>query len=325
VRGNFIDQVNGLRNDATVVESIPFERRIAAVRRFSRFYTRIVGALQEGLLQSRFSLTEARVLYELAQAELTATQLGRELGLDAGYLSRILQRFEDEGLIRRTVSETDRRQSVVSLTGAGREAFAPLDARSREEVGTFLAPLSEPSQASLVTAMEHIRALLEPSARQADWRLRPPRPGDIGWVIARHGALYAEEYGFDHRFEALVARVAADFLARHDPARERCWIAERNGVNIGSVFLMRETDEIARLRLLLVEPEARGLGVGQRLVGECMEFARPAGYRRIVLWTNDVQTAARAIYRKAGFRLVNSTPESDFGPPVFAEDWELEL
>jgi DNA-binding MarR family transcriptional regulator/GNAT superfamily N-acetyltransferase len=302
--------------------------RVAAVRRFSRFYTRTVGVLQEGVLRSSFSLAEARVLYELAQCPgTTATGLGRELGLDSGYLSRILQRFERDGLIARVPSEADRRQSALSLTNAGREAFAPLDASSRDEIGALLGALPEPAQAVLVAAMGRIESLLGSpnSAATEPWLLRQHRPGDIGWVVARHGALYAEEYNFDPRFEALVAKVAGAFLASHDAARERCWIAERNGVNIGSVFLVRESDDIARLRLLIVEPTARGLGIGKRLVAECIGFARTAGYRRVTLWTNDVLTAARAIYQQAGFRLASSAPHREFGPPMVGEDWDLEL
>jgi DNA-binding MarR family transcriptional regulator/GNAT superfamily N-acetyltransferase len=302
--------------------------RVAAVRRFNRFYTRTIGVLQEGLLQSSFSLAEARVLYELAERPgTTATGLGRELGLDSGYLSRILQRFERDGLITRAPSEADRRQSALSLTNAGREAFAPLDASSRDEIGTLLGALPEPAQAALVAAMGRIESLLGSpnSAATEPWLLRQHRPGDIGWVVARHGALYAEEYNFDQRFEALVAKVAGAFLASHDPACERCWIAERNGVNIGSVFMVRESDDIARLRLLVVEPAARGLGIGKRLVAECIGFARTAGYRRVTLWTNDVLTAARAIYQQAGFRLASSAPHREFGPPMVGEDWDLEL
>jgi DNA-binding MarR family transcriptional regulator/N-acetylglutamate synthase-like GNAT family acetyltransferase len=299
--------------------------RVAAVRRFSRFYTRTIGALQEGLLQSRFSLTEARVLYELAQKPaVTATELTGGLELDGGYLSRILQRFEQDGLLARTASETDRRQNLLSLTEAGHNAFAPMDARSRQEVGSLLAGLPEPAQAALVDAMERIETLLG-APRVAPWLLRQHRPGDIGWVVSRHGALYAKEYGFDGRFEALVATVAGDFLARHDPARERCWIAEYNGMNVGSVFLVRKSDEVAKLRLLIVEPTARGLGICRRLVAECVGFARDAGYRSVTLWTNDVLAAAREIYRKAGFRLVASVPHQDFGPAMMGEDWELSL
>ena len=300
--------------------------RIAAVRRFNRFYTRTIGVLQEGLLHSAFSLAEARVLYELAQAAgTTAAALARELGLDAGYLSRILQRFERDGLIVRTLSAADRRQSTVALTEAGRAAFAPLDARSREAIGTLLGALAEPAQAATVAAMGRLERLLDAPTAATPVLLRPHRAGDIGWVVARHGALYAEEYGLNHRFEALVAKVAGDFLAGHDPGRERCWIAERDGVNIGSAFLVRASEDTARLRLLIVEPAARGLGLGRRLVAECLDFARAAGYRRVTLWTNDVLTAARAIYRTAGFRLVASAPHSDFGPPMIGEDWDLAL
>lgn len=299
--------------------------RIVAVRRFTRFYTAVIGVLQEGLLRSRFSLTEARVLFELANRQgATASALCRDLGVDAGYLSRILQRFTQEGLLERVVSDADRRQSMLALTQAGQAAFAPLDARSREEVGAMLARLPDEAQAEIVTAMARIETLLG-AAPLAGWRLRDPEPGDIGWVVARHGALYASEYGFDARFEALVARVAGDFLASHDPARERCWIAAQDGVNLGSVFLVRAGDDLARLRLLLVEPAARGLGIGKQLVTACIGFARAAGYRRITLWTNDVLVAARGIYRAAGFSLVASKPHSDFGPAITGEDWELEL
>jgi DNA-binding MarR family transcriptional regulator/GNAT superfamily N-acetyltransferase len=303
----------------------PTERRIAAVRRFSRFYTRVIGALEEGLLHTRFSLAEARVLFELANRPgVTASELCHELSLDTGYLSRILHGFERDGLLVRAPSVSDRRQSLLSLTAAGHHAFVPLDERSREEVGALLAPLPDPAQAAVVAAMDRIETLLGAS-RPAAWLLRPHRPGDIGWVVARHGALYAAEYCFDARFEALVARVAGDFLAQHDPARERCWIAEHDGLNVGSVFLMRQSDETAKLRLLLVEPSARGRGIGRRLVGECIDFARAAGYRRIGLWTNEVLVAARAIYQQTGFRLIASQPHCDFGPPMIGEDWELQL
>lgn len=301
------------------------KQRIAAVRQFSRFYTRTIGALGEGLLDSPFSLAEARVLYELDQrGSTTATDLSRELGIDAGYLSRILQGFERGGLIAREVSVADRRQNLVAISAKGRTAFAPLAARSCEQVSTLLDALSEPAQTALVAAMAQIEALLEPG-RAAPWLLRQHRPGDIGWVISRHGALYAREYGFDARFEALVAEIASSFLASHDPARERCWIAERDGVNVGSVFLVKESDELARLRMLIVEPAARGLGVGQRLVGECIACARESGYRRIVLSTHDVLVAARNIYRACGFRMVSSMPHNDFGPSIVSEDWELPL
>ncbi len=299
--------------------------RIGAVRRFNRFYTRQIGVLQEGLLDSRFSLTETRVLYELAhRTDATATDLARDLGLDLGYVSRILQRFEREGLIERAPSPADRRRSILSLTAHGAAAFAPLDGRARAEIATLIGGLPAPAQADLVSAMTRIEALLA-AAPARPYVLRPPRAGDIGWVVARHGALYAAEYGFDARFEALVAKVAGEFLAGHDPARERCWIAERDGVNLGSVFLVRASDELAKLRLLIVEPTARGQGVGRRLVEECLAFARSAGYRRITLWTNDVLTAARRIYQRVGFRLTHSQPHRDFGPPLVGETWEMDL
>lgn len=299
--------------------------RIDAVRRFNRFYTRAIGVLQEGLLHSRFSLAEARVLYELdRRAEVTASELARDLDIDPGYLSRMLQRLEGQGLMARAPSASDRRQSLLSLTEIGHAAFAPLDQRSREAVGALLGGLPEPAQASLVEAMARIELLLG-CKRPRPWLLRQHRPGDIGWVTSRHGALYAEEYGFDRRFEALVARVAGDFLARHDPNTERCWIAECDGVNVGSVFLVRQSPREAKLRLLIVEPAARGLGIGRRLVAECIAFARLAGYGVITLWTNDVLVAARAIYQQAGFRLVASKPHDDFGPAIVGEDWELRL
>lgn len=301
------------------------EDRIAAVRRFSRHYTRVIGALQEGLLQSAFSLTEARVLYELAHRPgLTATALGRELGIDAGYLSRILAGFADRGLLERRADAGDRRQSTLRLTAAGKAAFAPLDTRSRSQIAGLLAPLPEAAQRELVGAMSRIETLLDGVTTSA-WRLRAPRAGDIGWVVERHGALYAAEYGFDARFEALVAEVAGAFLARNDPARERCWIAERGGVRLGSVFLLRADDEMAKLRLLLVEPAARGLGMGKQLVAECIGFARAAGYKRITLWTNDVLVAARGIYQAAGFRQISSTPHSMFGPSIVGEEWTMLL
>lgn len=299
--------------------------RIEAVRAFNRFYTRLIGVVQEGYLQSRFSLTEARVLYELAHTDgLTASQIGAALDLDAGYLSRMLRSFEQNGLLTRGVSETDKRQTILALTAAGRAAFAPLDQRSRQRIGALLSALPEPAQETVIGGMQTITRLLSDDA-MPDWTSRPPAPGDIGWVIERHGALYAAEYGFDHRFEALVAQVAGAFLHQHDPSRECAWIAHRNGIRLGSVFLVRKTDDIGKLRLLLVEPSARGLGIGKRLVEDCIGFARQAGYRRMTLWTNDILVAARNIYRAAGFRLVSSAPHSDFGPPMVGEEWELEL
>ncbi len=251
-------------------------------------------------------------------------QLAGDLGLDPGYLSRILARFDEDGLIARVQSAEDRRRAVLSLTDAGRAGFAPLDEAARDEVAGLIGGLSEPAQDELVSAMGRIEALLGADPARP-YVIRPPRPGDIGWVVARHGALYATEYGFDARFEALVATVAGAFLAAHDRAREACWIAERDGVNLGSVFLVRADDELAKLRLLLVEPTARGQGLGRRLVEECLEFARAAGYRRVTLWTNDVLTAARRIYQQAGFRLIRSEPHRNFGPAIVGEDWEKEL
>jgi DNA-binding MarR family transcriptional regulator/GNAT superfamily N-acetyltransferase len=306
-------------------EPTPFDHRVAAVRAFNRFYTRRIGVVGAGYLQSRFSLTEARVLYELAQTDdLTAVQIGAELDLDAGYLSRMLRRFEQDGLLTRGPSSADRRQNTLTLTDAGRAAFLPLDQQSRREIGALLSALPELAQEAIVGGMQVIARVLSDHPG-ADWFSRHPAPGDIGWVIARHGALYAEEHNFNHKFEALVAQVAGAFLANHDSARERGWIAERDGVRVGSVFLVRETDEIGKLRLLLVEPSARGLGIGKRLVEDCIAFARQAGYRRITLWTNDILFAARGIYRAAGFRLVASMPHSDFGPPMIGEEWERTL
>jgi DNA-binding MarR family transcriptional regulator/GNAT superfamily N-acetyltransferase len=303
------------------------DHRVAAVRRFNRFYTKRIGVLHEGLLQSPFPLTEARVLYELALREgVTATELGRELGLDAGYLSRILRRFGERGLIRRTPSQGDGRQHHLWLTERGRAAFAPLDEASRAEVGGMLALLSESQQRSLLEAMGTLERLLEahPEPKRA-CILRRHRPGDMGWVVHRHGLLYAEEYGWDERFEALVAGIVAQFVERYDPRRERCWIAERDGEVLGSVFLVKESEQVAKLRLLLVEPRARGLGIGTRLVQECEAFARQAGYRTIRLWTNRVLHAARRIYEHAGYRLVHEEPHHSFGHDLVGETWELQL
>ena len=307
------------------VPDAALDRRTEAIRAFNRFYTRRIGVVREGYLQSRFSLTEARVLYELAQTDsLTASKIGAALDLDAGYLSRMLRRFEQEGLLVRAPSETDRRQNFLALTDAGRAAFTPLDQRSRQEIGTMLAVLPEADQEAVVANMQSIARLLSDKP-STGWTVRHPAPGDIGWVIERHGALYAHEYNFNCKFEALVARVAGAFLAEHDPARERGWIVERDGIRLGSVFLMRKTDEVGKLRLLLVEPSARGLGLGRRLVEDCIAFAREVGYRRMTLWTNDILVAARGIYRTAGFRLISSEPHSEFGPPMVGEEWELEL
>ena len=304
-----------------------FDARVAAVRGFNRFYTQKIGVLAEGLLNSRFSLTEGRVLYELAHREHpTATELGADLGLDAGYLSRILRRFEQGGLLARTTSKADGRQSLLALTAKGRAAFAPLDSRSRRQIGAMLGTLGAPDQACLAAAMATIERLLGAKPRtDAPYLLRPHQPGDMGWVVHRHGALYAQEYGFDERFEALVAEIVARFIARFDPKKERCWIAERDGAIIGSVFLVTKSKTVAQLRLLLVEPSARGLGLGSRLVEECVRFARQTGYRRITLWTNDILHAARHIYVKAGLRKTASGRHHSFGHDLVGETWELTL
>jgi len=304
-----------------------FEQRIGAVRRFNRLYTRRIGVLQDGFLKTPYSLAEARVLYELARRDkATATEIAAELGLDHGYLSRILRGFGERGLVVKTASPNDRRQSLLSLTAKGRMAFAPLEERSQNEVAAMIGALSVADQERVVAAMCTIeRSLCDAPAPQVPYVLRPPRPGDMGWVVARHGVLYGEEYGWDERLEALTAEIVAAFVRNHDPKRERCWIAERDGENVGSVFLVRETDEVARLRLLLVEPKARGLGIGARLVEETVRFARGAGYRKITLWTHAVLVAARRIYEEAGFRLTHQWKHDMFGTELVAETWELDL
>jgi DNA-binding MarR family transcriptional regulator/GNAT superfamily N-acetyltransferase len=304
-----------------------FENRIEAVRQFNRFHTRKIGVLNEGLLGGPLSLTEARVLYELATRKQTvASELASELRIDPGYVSRILRGFGDRGLIDRQPSGTDARQSVLSLTEQGRQVFASMDALARAEIADLLRGLTQPDQNRLVAAMRSITELLEPhAAGKVSYILRPHRPGDMGWVVHRHGVLYAEEYGWDERFEALVADIAARFIADHDPKRERCWLAEVEGEVVGSVFLVKKSDKVGQLRLLLVEPKARGLGIGKRLVDETVRFARQAGYKRIVLWTNSILLSARRLYERAGFRLVRQEPEESFGGGLTAETWELDL
>ena len=300
---------------------------VEAVRRFNRFYTRQIGVLREGLLESPFSLTEVRVLYELAHRENpTATELGEELELDAGYLSRILRGFQNRGLIKKSPSETDKRQSLLALTARGRKVFAPLDKRSGEEVERMLVGLSAAEQNRLIAAMRTIEELLghRPESK-VSYLIRPHQPGDMGWVVHRHGVLYSQEYGWDERFEALVAGIVAEFIQNLDPKRERCWIAEREAEIVGSVFLVKKSKAVAKLRLLLVEPHARGLGIGKRLVDECIRFARQAGYRKITLWTQSKLKAARHLYEQAGFRLVHEEPHHSFGHDLVAETWDLEL
>jgi DNA-binding MarR family transcriptional regulator/predicted GNAT family acetyltransferase len=304
-----------------------FDRRIADLRRFNRFYTQKIGVLDEGLLSSPFSLTEARVLYELASADQpTATRLAAQLALDPGYLSRILRSFERRGLIRRITSPTDRRVGLLSLTAQGRAAFAPLDARSHDQIGAMLRDLPEHQQIQLAEAARSLERLLGPDAgERARYQLRPHQPGDMGWVVQRHGVLYAQEYGWDIRFEGLVAEIVAQFVKSFDPRRECCWIAEQEGENVGSVFVVAEDETTAKLRLLLVEPKARGSGIGAQMVAECVRFARKAGYARVRLWTNSVLVAARHLYVRAGFNLIEAQPHCSFGHQLVGETWELAL
>lgn len=299
---------------------------VAAVRQFSRFYTRRLGLLHEGLLSSPFSLTEGRLIYEIAQRNnVTARELGAELGLDSGYLSRIIQGFEDRGLIVRRPSDTDRRHILLSLTDAGQEAFRAIDARSRQEVEALLARLHPADQRRLAESLSEAERLMGGvEAPRRACVLRAPRAGDYGWVVHRHGVLYSQEYGWDETFEALVAEIVAGFARCHDPRHEACWVADQDGV-VGSVFLVRADDETAKLRLLYVEPRARGSGLGRTLVETSVEFARHAGYRRITLWTNNVLVAARRIYQGAGFRLVQAEPHHSFGHDLVGEEWELGL
>jgi DNA-binding MarR family transcriptional regulator/GNAT superfamily N-acetyltransferase len=302
-------------------------QRIQAIRQFNRFYTQQIGVLREGLLSSEYSLTEVRVLYELAQRDSpTATELGRDLGLDAGYLSRILRGFKKRGLLDSKASELDGRQFLLRLTKQGQKSFAPLNARAQDEIGEMLGKLSEAEQRRLVEAMNTIEGLFgaQPE-KKTPYLIRPHQPGDMGWVVHRHGVLYAQEYRWDERFEALVASICAQFIQNFDAQRERCWIAEKDGEIVGSVFLVKQSKTIAKLRLLLVEPKARGLGIGGRLVNECERFARQAGYRKIRLWTNSVLHAARHIYEKAGYRLIEEEPHHSFGHDLIAETWELKL
>ena len=308
-------------------DSVPDER-IHAVRRFNRFYTRKIGVLKKGLLDSPLSLAEGRVLYELAQREhMTASELAQEIGLDSGYLSRMLKTFHSRGLIVRTVAEGDGRQILLTLTARGREMFATINERSRDEISGLLAKLGASDQAQLVAALDRVERLLgERSDRGGPaYILRPHQPGDFGWIIHRHGVLYAEEYSLDIGFEAFVARIAASFIENFDHRCERCWIAEREGEIAGSVVLINEGKGVAKLRLLYVEPKARGLGIGTRLVGECICFARRAGYRKVTLWTNDILVSARRIYEAAGFHLEREEPHHSFGRDLVGQYWELHL
>ena len=306
------------------------QARIAAVRRFNRYYTRQIGVLRKTFLDSPYSLGEARVLYEIASCGAPmARDISRSLDLDPGYLSRVLRNFEKRGLIRKRTSAKDGRQSHLTLTPRGRKSFTPLDARSQRATAAMLAKLAPADQARLIAAMTTIEALLEGQiqnlAHRRQYILRPPRPGDFGWIVKRNAELYAQDYGWLEPFEGVCAQIVADFVNKYDESRERGWIAEIDGENVGAVMLANDGDGVARFRLLFVEPEARGLGIGVRLVDEAIRFARGAGYRKISLWTHSVLTAARHIYQSAGFKLMRSEEHRSWGEPVVSEHWDLEL
>ena len=311
-----------------ISSSTRVNQNIHAVRSFNRFYTRQIGVLREGLLKSPFSLAELRVLYEVAHREHpTATELCQQLGLDPGYLSRILRGLEKRSLVHKSASQSDGRQSLLGLTTRGKETFTTLDARQNDEVATMLRQLPTAGQARLVQAMRMIETVLgNGSEPKTPYILRAHQPGDMGWVVHRHGVLYAQEYGYDETFEALVAEIAAKFILHFDPKRERCWIAEKEGEIVGSVFLVKKSKTVAKLRLLLVEPSARGLGIGKRLVGECLRFARQVGYEKMVLWTQSELPAARHIYQEAGFRLVQQKKHQSWGrTDLVSQIWEVKL
>jgi len=307
--------------------------RVDAVRRFSRFYTRQIGLLRKTYLDTPYSLGEMRVLHELAHPSVdnpTASDIGRALDLDAGYLSRVLRNFEKRGLVKRTPSKNDARQSHVSLTAQGRKFFAPAEQRSQDDVAAMLSNLSENEQTELVNAMATIERLLEKNDAGAgaarDVTLREPIPGDYGWIIAEHGRVYSQEYNWDRSFEGLVAQIVADFVKNFDPQKERCWIAEMNGAPVGCVMLVKdEQPDTARLRLLIVAPQARGLGLGQRLTDECIAFARAKGYKKMTLWTHDCLKAARRCYARRGFTLTSSETKTSFGQKVVSEMWDMVL
>ncbi|MGF6478708.1 DNA-binding MarR family transcriptional regulator/GNAT superfamily N-acetyltransferase [Paraburkholderia sp. JPY419] len=307
-----------------IMSDVTVDQRAQTVRSFNRFYTRQIGVLHEHLLESEFSLTEVRILYELAhRTDLTTSDLCRELGLNAGYLSRVISGFEKKGLVVKSRSATDARVAHLELTDQGRATFAPLDQASQREVIAMLERLPQTAQQQLVDAMEQIRALL--SDPEPGFILREPQPGDMGWIVHRQAVLYAREFGWNAEYEALVAEIVAKFVREFDPKRERCWIAEKDGKPVGSVFVVRQDDATAKLRLLAVEASARGLGIGHRLVDECIRFARYAGYRQLVLWTNSVLTDARRIYERAGFTLIEEEPHHSFGKDLIGQNWALDL
>ncbi len=303
------------------------KERVAAIRHFNRFFTRQIGVLREGLLHSPYTLTEARILFELAhRSNLTASTLCHELGLDAGYLSRILLRLEQQGLIEKVRCESDGRQRLLHLTSEGEKAGTLLDQRSHDEVSEMLSEHSEEEQQRLLKAMQTIESILNKGFKFSEpFFLRSHEPGDMGWVTHRHGILYAQEYGWDEHFEALVAQIVSDFINNYNPAREHCWIAEMNGEIVGSVFVVQASETVAKLRLLLVEPKARGLGLGTRLVEECIRFAHRKGYQKLMLWTNSVLLEARHIYQKLGFTLIEQEEHHSFGHDLIGETWELRL
>jgi DNA-binding MarR family transcriptional regulator/GNAT superfamily N-acetyltransferase len=311
---------------ATAIEPGVGQDRVAAVRAFNRFYTARIGVLRDGLLRTPHSLTEARVLYELGQREVTeVADLRRELDIDAGFLSRLLARLQRNSLVARERSDHDARRQHVRLTDEGRAAFAELDRRSADEIASVLDALSEEEQTRLVASMDAVRDVLTHAPPTAGFVLRSPRPGDLGWIVQRHGALYAQQFGWDESFEALVAQIVAEYARDHDPRREAAWIAEVDGEPAGCVLCVRREEDVAQLRLLLVDPRARGRGIGGRLIEECLRFAQRAGYTRITLWTNDVLHEARRLYERSGFELVESAPHHSFGHDLVEQTWARPL
>jgi DNA-binding MarR family transcriptional regulator/GNAT superfamily N-acetyltransferase len=302
--------------------------RIAKVRRFNRFYTRQLGVLRKTYLDSPYTLGEARVLYEIANGRApTASDISRALDLDAGYLSRTLRNFEKRGLIERKTSASDGRQSHLALSPRGKTSFAPLEQRSQRDTAAMLARLNPVDESRLIAAMSTIEELLgaDSDASQRHYTLRGPAPGDFGWIVKRHAELYRQEYGWIAPFEGVCAQIVADFVNKFDKRRERCWIAEMDGENVGSIMLASDSDTVARIRLLLVDPNARGLGLGARLTDESIRFARRAGYQKMTLWTHSVLAAARHVYQKAGFKLMRTERHRSWGRPVTSEHWDLEL
>jgi len=300
-------------------------KQIDEIRNFNRAYTRKLGVLDESFLDTRFSLTEARVLHELSEGEITASEIASRLGLDAGYLSRMLERFAKAKLISRSSSADDRRSILISLTRLGYTAYAPLEARSRDSVDAMIGALPPSGKAQLLDGMKLVAALTATEAKAPKLSLRMHRAGDMVWITMRHAALYAEEYGYGPQFEAMVAEICAKFLQDYQPKSERCWIAELNGVPVGSCCLVRADAETAKLRLMFLEPWARGKGVAQKLVDESIAFAKKCRYEKIVLWTQSELIAARKLYERAGFKLVGAKPHADFGKKLVGETWELKL